>query len=97
MKKLFDFVIGNPPFQEYRNKTKDMPVYNYFMDGAESVSSQSLLITPGRFLFDAGATPKAWNKKKLHDQHFKILSYNPDSETVFPSTDIKGGCNNSSK
>ena len=91
MKKLFDFVIGNPPFQESRNKTKDMPVYNYFMDGAESVSSQSLLITPGRFLFDAGATPKAWNKKKLHDQHFKILSYNPDSETVFPSTDIKGG------
>ena len=91
MKKLFDFVIGNPPFQESRTTTKDMPVYNYFMDGAESVSSHSLLITPGRFLFDAGATPKAWNKKKLHDKHFKILSYNPKSETIFPSTDIKGG------
>ena len=28
----FDFAIGNPPYQESRETTKDMPVYNDFMD-----------------------------------------------------------------
>ena len=28
----FDFIIGNPPFMETRETTKDMPIYNSFMD-----------------------------------------------------------------
>ena len=67
MKKLFDFVIGNPPFQESRTTTKDMPVYNYFMDGAESVSSHSLLITPGRFLCEILET------EQLYGQLFDVI------------------------
>lgn len=49
------------------------------------------LITPARFIFDAGQTPKAWNEKMLNDEHFKIISYEPDGSKVFPNTEIKGG------
>ena len=87
----FDFVIGNPPYQEETEGTSDKPVYNCFMDAAYSISDKVELITPARFLFDAGKTPKAWNEKMLNDTHFKVLCYEQDSSKVFRNTDIKGG------
>lgn len=92
---LFDYVIGNPPYQEEfsseGNKTYAAPVYNDFMDAADKVADHVELIHPARFLFDAGSTPKAWNKKMLKDTHFKVLRYEEDATKVFPDTDIKGG------
>jgi hypothetical protein len=92
-KKLFDYIIGNPPYQdEYvgsNNQAK--PVYNLFMDNAYKVGDVAELITPARFLTQAGATPKEWNKKMLSDNHFKILHYEEDSSNVFSGVDIKGG------
>ena len=92
-KKLFDYVIGNPPYQEETEgtSTSDKPVYHYFLDAAYSVSNKAELITPARFLFNAGATPKEWNKKMLSDNHFKVLYFEQKSEKLFNNTDIKGG------
>ena len=92
-KKLFDFCIGNPPYQEnIQNKgDRPNPVYNEFMDATYNVASRVELITPARFLFEAGQTPKAWNEKMLKDEHFKVLNYEPDATKIFPNTDIKGG------
>ena len=90
-KKLFDYVIGNPPYQEETKDTSDKPVYNLFMDGAIEVSDKVELITPARFLFNAGKTPKDWNRKMLSDEHFKVLHYEQNSGLVFSNTDIKGG------
>lgn len=87
----FDFVIGNPPYQEETVGTSDTPVYDRFMDASFAVSKKALLITPARFLFNAGKTPSAWNKKMLNDEHFKVLDYYPVSDKVFSNTDIKGG------
>ena len=65
-KKLFDYVIGNPPYQEQSNKNgRQPPVYHLFMDAVENITDVSEFITPARFLFDVGQTPKAWNKKRL--------------------------------
>lgn len=71
----FDFVIGNPPYQEETNDTSDMPVYNFFMDGAYDLGDVCCFITPARFLFDAGKTPKSWNEKMLHDEHLKFYNF----------------------
>ena len=92
-KKLFDYVIGNPPYQGNRqgNSNTALPVYHDFMDGAIACSKTTELITPARFLFDAGRTPKEWNQKMLNDEHFKILNYENDASKIFPGTDIKGG------
>lgn len=92
-KKLFDFCIGNPPYQEDRtgDSTTAPPVYNDFMEAAYSVSNATELITPARFLFNAGYTPKAWNEKMLNDEHLKVLEYENNAKNVFANTDIKGG------
>lgn len=91
MDMKFDFVIGNPPYQENLQDTSDKPVYNYFMDAAYDIGEKVELITPARFLFNAGKTPKEWNKKMLNDEHFKVLYYEQDSSKLFVNTDIKGG------
>lgn len=62
-KKIFDFCIGNPPYQIQQKSTRDKPIYNNFMEASYKISDSSVLITPGRFLFNAGATPKDWNEK----------------------------------
>lgn len=95
-KKLFDYVIGNPPYNEDFENSGDngnfaKPVYNYFMDATYEVAEKVELIHPARFLFNAGSTPKAWNGKMLNDEHFKVMKYEADCTKVFPNTDIKGG------
>lgn len=88
----FDFVVGNPPYQqEKEDNGRQPPVYDRFMDATYNVSDKVLLITPARFLFNAGQTQKEWNKKMLSDSKLKVLMYEQDSSKVFPNTDIKGG------
>ena len=87
----FDYIIGNPPYQEETEGTSDKPIYNFFMDQSYSVGSKVELISPASFLFNAGKTPKAWNEKMLADPHIKVLYYEQSSGHVFSNTDIKGG------
>lgn len=89
----FDFVIGNPPYQEEQKGDSNTatPVYHKFMDAAYNVSDKALLITPARFLFNTGYTPKNWNQERLNDTHFKIIKYYPDAAEAFCGVEIKGG------
>lgn len=87
----FDVVVGNPPYQESRDDTRDDAVYPYFYNLAENISSKYCLISPARFLFNAGSTDKNWNKKMLTDDHVKVQFYEQKSNKVFHGTDIKGG------
>lgn len=91
-KKFFDFCIGNPPYQEsQKSNNKQTPIYQYFYDAAKKLSDRYMLISPARFLFNAGLTPKEWNKKMLSDVHLNVEMYEPDGAKIFPNTDIKGG------
>lgn len=91
--KKFDFVIGNPPYQEDSkgDNESDKSLYHYFYDSSFKIADRVELITPARFLFNAGYTPKKWNEKMLNDDSFKVLYYTPDSASIFPGKDIKGG------
>ena len=89
----FDVVIGNPPYQEESTGegTQAPPIYHKFMEEAYKIANRVSFITPARFLYNAGATPKMWNKKMLKDEHLKIEYFEQDSSKVFSNTDIKGG------
>lgn len=88
----FDVVVGNPPYQESKlNNNKGEAIYHYFYELAEQVSDKYVLISPARFLFNGGLTPKTWNEKMLNDEHLNVEFYTPKSEDVFPNIDIKGG------
>lgn len=88
----FDVVVGNPPYQESSDvNNRQEPIYQFFYELAESISEKYSLISPARFLFNAGLTSKPWNLKMLNDSHIKVDYYNQNSNEVFPNTDIKGG------
>lgn len=87
----FDVVIGNPPYQEEIEGTSARQIYPFFMEGAYKISNKVCMITPARFLFNAGKTPKVWNQKMLDDKHLKVAYHEQDSANVFAGTDIKGG------
>ncbi len=87
-----DAIIGNPPYQvmvEGNGRAK--PVYHLFIDLASQLAQRVSLITPARYLFNAGFTPTEWNNKVLQDEHFKVVTYKADSTEIFPTVDIKGG------
>ena len=81
----FDFVIGNPPYQQESvgANANDTPIYHYFYDAAYKVADKVELISPARFLFNAGGTPKEWNAKMLNSPHIKVLLYESDASKIF--------------
>ena len=89
----FDVVIGNPPYQDERQGTSNTatPVYHEFMDAAYKIADKVLLITPARFLFNTGYTPKKWNQERLEDKHFSVLKYYANATELFQGVEIKGG------
>lgn len=91
---IFDCLISNPPYQDEsvgQNDSFTSPIYHKFLDAGFSVADKVMMIHPARFLFNAGGTPKEWNRKRLSDTHFKVVQYEPQSKDVFTNTDIKGG------
>ncbi|MCR5438129.1 MAG: Eco57I restriction-modification methylase domain-containing protein [Selenomonas sp.] len=92
-KMKFDVIVGNPPYQSKQKESggRKEPLYHLFMQLAYKMAPKVTLITPARFLFKAGSTPKDWNIKMLEDKHFKIIMFEKESNNIFPNTDIKGG------
>ena len=89
----FDLIIGNPPYQDEKrsNSPRDLPIYDKFMSVAYELADRVMLITPARFLFNAGFTPDEWNRKMLNDEHLKVVFFEAKSQNVFSNTQIPGG------
>lgn len=89
----FNVVIGNPPYQEEvaGTRSSQRSIYYLFMKLGFKLSDITTLITPARFLSDAGDTPSSFNNAILNDPHFKIIQFEKNAEKIFPRTDIKGG------
>ena len=88
----FNIIVGNPPYQEEGfNNGRKLPIYDSFMDISYAISQQTVLITPARFLFEAGQTDKDWDRKMLNDEYFRVMMYEPDASTIFSNAEIKGG------
>lgn len=88
----FTAVVGNPPYQINTDTNFSTPVYHLFFKAAKNLSPDYVsLIHPARFLFNAGATPKDWNKQMLNDPHLSVPLYEANSQKIFSGVDIKGG------
>lgn len=88
----FSAVVGNPPYQINTNTNFAKPIYHIFFEAAKSLGPDYVsLIHPARFLFNAGATPKEWNKQMLNDPHLRLALYEPNSQKIFSGVGIAGG------
>lgn len=84
-------IVGNPPYQIEGEGQRKEPIYHLFYNSSFKLSEIVTLITPGRFLFNAGQTPKDWIIRMLNDDYIKVVRYEEQSKNIFPNVDIKGG------
>ena len=87
----FDVAVGNPPYQADSSSLLRKSIYNLFMDKTYRIADITVLITPAKFLFNAGTTPTDWNKKMLNDKHLCVPFFETYSYLVFPHLEITGG------
>lgn len=92
-KKLFDYVIGNPPYQKEAqesvsktNKQKPMTnIFQYFQEMADDITAKgAVLIYPGgRWIHQSGKGMKAFGKKQINDKALSIVEFYPDASELF--------------
>lgn len=87
----FTAVVGNPPYQIENESNRKAPIYHLFYETSFKLANKVSLITPARFLFRVGQTPKEWMDSILNNTHFKVVKYFRKSAEIFDNVDIKGG------
>lgn len=88
----FGAVVGNPPYQDQNNqRNRDDSIFHQFLEMGLVAAKDCYLLTPARFLQNAGSTPKQWNEQILESKHFEVCKFYPNSKQVFQGVDIKGG------
>ena len=89
----FDFVIGNPPYQQESensnsktNGQKPMTnIFQYFQEQADEISNESsVMIYPGgRWIHQSGKGVKDFGKKQINDKTLSTVEFYPDASDVF--------------
>lgn len=91
----FDFVIGNPPYQEESetesttNRQKPRKnIFHYFQLQADEIARESsVLIYPGgRWMHQSGKGLQQFGKDLINDVNLATVEFYPDSSEVFGNT-----------
>lgn len=91
----FDFVIGNPPYQEMNiNNKMSRSVYPDFVRAAKKISTTFSLIMPARWMSGESGPYKetrGFIDEMIQGNHIKSFHLYPNSSELFSNVDIKGG------
>ncbi len=89
----YDIIVGNPPYNEARIKeTSDQPLYTKFIVKSLEMTDRLLFIVPSRW-FSGGKGLDEFRKSMLSRKDIVCIHHTPDSRTLWPTVDIKGGVN----
>lgn len=92
-KKMFDFCVGNPPYQESDGGAgvSATPVYNVFIEAIKKLDPEVMcLIIPAKW-YSGGKGLDKFRADMLNDPHMVRLIDYTDSQDVFPNVDVAGG------
>ena len=88
----FDFIIGNPPYQEDTNGAgrQAKPVYNLFIEQAKSTNPEAMtFIIPSRW-FAGGMGLDKFRNDIMNDRHISKLVDYTNAKDCFPDNSIGG-------
>lgn len=91
--KKFDFIIGNPPYQQNAINGKygsSTPLYQKFIEHASSMSSVVFMVTPSRW-FSGGKGLIEFRKRMLNRKDIVRIDHYDNSKDIFKNVEIKGG------
>ena len=89
----FDFVIGNPPYQENITEETNQakPIYHFFVDESTKIcNKQVILITPARW-YSGGIGLDDFRNRMISEGHISRLVDFPNAKECFPNISIGGG------
>lgn len=89
----FDFVIGNPPYQENITEETNQakPIYHFFVDESTKICNQQvILITPARW-YSGGIGLDDFRNRMISEGHISRLVDFPNAKECFPNISIGGG------
>lgn len=94
--KFFSFVASNPPYQKSveGNKTMMVAVYHKFMTVAKSISLNTSMIYPSKWIFGGtGEGLKEFRENEVKSPQYSSYYDFSDGSSIFPHAEIKGGVN----
>ncbi len=88
----FDFIIGNPPYQEEAKEgtIQAKPIYHLFVQEARKLTETAVMITPARW-FSGGMGLDAYRSEMLSCNQIKLLYEYANAKECFPINSISGG------
>ncbi|MBI3879594.1 MAG: Eco57I restriction-modification methylase domain-containing protein [Verrucomicrobia bacterium] len=88
----FDVIVGNPPYQMGSDGgTRDIPIYNKFVDQAKKLNPRFLsMIIPARWMA-GGLGLSEFRRTMLEDRRIRQLVDYERMDLVFPGVDFEGG------
>ena len=92
-KMQFDVIIGNPPYQLNTEGfgTQARPIYQKFVEQAKNLEPRYLSLVIPASWFSGGMGLDDFRASMLADNKLSIIEDFPDSNDIFPGTQIKGG------
>lgn len=92
-KKLFNYVIGNPPYQKESSESvsksngqKPMTnIFQYFQEAADELTEDtSVLVYPGgRWIHQSGKGMQTFGKEQINDTSLSVVEFYPDAGELF--------------